>query len=668
MLQNLAFGDPEPLGEPVRTLLGQAAAVGVRDGRDAEIYFAANGSTAVFHCLDLWTGRCKFRAEIPGEDVVWGMTVGRDGRVYLAGDLTGVLYRYDPDSPRLEKIGAHPADPFVWDLAPRGDSIFGATYPNARIFEYDPNRSAFRDWGMADEREQYARGIAADERYLYVGLGSTAGLVRIDPADGSRTKIHLPGVTGKQGFIERLWVFGDHLVFQVQKGHMHVLDLREYRIVDRFEADGFACAEPREGAPGVDTGLRLFFTKGTGLYRWEGAGRIRRLAVLPMRTCDEKLRIKAMAWVGRKGTRTPGGAGGGADGRVLAIVTNYGECFLYDPAVGDARRVELEIEPGPVQVQALAFDGEGRLIAGGYQRGLARWNPEDNRIEWELLHFPQTEGIAVGDDGSVYFGTYTQAVIYRYDPRKPFRPLPGFRGPGANPERLFAIGEGQDRPFAIASGDGFVFFGTVPDYGLLEGALTVYRPKTGEIRVLRGIVPQQSIVSLAYRDGVVYGGSSIAGGLGSRPVHDRAELFAFDAREGRLLCRFAPEIPGLGVPPKMIGELAVGPDGLLWGIACGAVFAYERGAMRLVKSRVYFPGESPGSLYRPPALRFGPDGLLYAELAGKLVVIDPETLEHRVIDEEPFELLAIGPDGRLYQAQGSRVFRRSVIRPAEGET
>ncbi|AGA57394.1 hypothetical protein Theco_1228 [Thermobacillus composti KWC4] len=663
MLQNIVIGEPELLGEPVRTRLGQAAAIGVRDGKNAEVCFAANGSTAEFFCLDLWTGKCKFRAEIPGEDVVWGMTVGRDGRVYLAGDMTGVLYRYDPANPGLEKIGAHPADPFVWDLAPRGDSIFGATYPKTRIFEYDPVRSVFRDWGRADDTEHYARGIAADERFLYVGLGSTAGLVRIDLSDGSRTKIDVPGVTGRQGFVERLWVCGNHLVFQVQKAHMYVLDLATNRIVDRFEADGYACADTADGADiaaggaGPNAGLRLYFTKGNALFRWEGAGEVRQVAALPMGACDGKLRIKAMAWVNRRED---------AAGRVLAIVTSYGECFLYDPAAGETRRVELEIEPKPVQVQALAAVGEGHLFVGGYQRGLALWNLQENRREWELLHFPQSEGIASGDDGSVYFGTYTQACIYRFDPRKPLEPRPGFKGAGANPEFRFGIGEGQDRPFAIASGDGYVFFGTVPDYGLLDGALTIHRPETGEIRVYPGIVPKQSIVSLAYRDGVVYGGSSIEGGLGSVPVHDRAELFAFDVREGRLLHRFKPEIPGIDVPPKMIGGLAVGPDGLLWGIAWGTVFAYDRASMRLVKSRVCLPSDYRGPLYRPPALRFGPDGLMYTELARKFVVIDPETLDFRVIDEEPFGHLTLGPDGDLYQAKWSQLYRRKVVRPADG--
>lgn len=661
MLQNIVIGEPELLGEPVRTRLGQAAAIGARNGKDAEVYFAANGSTAEFFCLDLWTGKCKFRAEIPGEDVVWGMTVGRDGRVYLAGDMTGVLYRYDPENPRLEKIGAHPADPFVWDLTPRGDSVFGATYPKTRIFEYDPVRSEFRDWGRADDTEHYARGIAADERFLYVGLGSTAGLVRIGLSDGSRTRIDVPGVTGTQGFVERLWVFGNHLVFQVQKAHMYVLDLETRRIVDKFEADGFACADIADRADAAGS-MRLYFTKGSALFRWEGPGNIRQAAELPMIACDGKLKIKAMAWVERREAQPSADAAG----RVLAIVTSYGECFLYDPAAGEASRVELEIEPKPVQVQALAFDGEGRLFVGGYQRGLALWNVKEQRREWELLHFPQSEGIGSGDDGNLYFGTYTHAYIYRFDPRKPLEPKPGFAGPGANPELLFGIGEGQDRPFAITSGDGYVFFGTIPDYGLLDGALTVYRPETGETRVYPGIVPQQSIVSLAYRDGVVYGGSSIEGGLGSRPVHDRAELFAFDVREGRLLHRFRPEIPGIDVPPRMIGELAVGPDGLLWGIAWGAVFAYDRATMRLVKSRVVFPSDYRGPLYRPPVLRFGPDGLMYTELARKLVIIDPRTLDHRVIGEEPFGHLTLGPDGYLYQARWSQLYRRKVVRPANG--
>ena len=648
MLREIEFGEPENVGELVRTRLGQAAEIGFRPGDGEEIYFASNGATAEFFCLDLRTGRCKFRSEIPGEDAIWGMAIGKDGCVYLAGGLSGVLFRYDPGRGQMEKVGVHPADPCVWDLKAFGDSVFGATYPKARIFEYDLTRSVFKDWGRADEESYYARGIAVDERFLYVGLGSTAGLVMVDRRDGRRTKIDLPGVTGKQGFLERLWVYGDHLVIYVQKSQTYVYDLKTQRVVDAFTSDGYVCADASNG------GQPLYFTRGNVLYCWHGARSVSQVATLPMKARD-KVKIKAMKWIDRQ-------AGNPSGGRMLAMVTSYAECFLYDPLAGEVCAVDLEVPPKPVSVQALAFDGKNRLYVAGFQRGLTVWNTRERRVEWEMEHFPQTEGIGFDERGNVYFGTYTQAKIYRYDPERPFDPR---LDADANPGYVFQIGEFQDRPFAVASGDGLVFFGTVPDYGLLDGALTVYRPATGEIRVYPGIVPQQSIISLAYREGLLYGGSSIWGGLGREPSQERAELFVWDARQGKLLERFRPDIPGIDVPPRMIGELAVGPDGLLWGIADGTVFAYDRFTMRLVKYRMIRPSTYKGSPFRPPVLRWGLDGLMYTTLARELIVIDPVTLDFRVIEEEKLELLTLGPDGDLYYARGPRLIRRKVTRPTD---
>lgn len=117
-----------------------------------------------------------------------------------------------------------------------------------------------------------------------------------------------------------------------------------------------------------------------------------------------------------------------------------------------------------------------------------------------------------------------------------------------------------------------------------------------------------------------------------------------------------PELPGK-LPAKHIGQLTFGPDGLLWGAAWGTVFAMDPDTLEVVKSREVFPTDWKfGHMWRPIQMRWGDDGLLYTTLGRNLTVINPESLDHRVLAEKT-ELMTLGGDGYIYYAQGTELKR-----------
>ena len=122
----------------------------------------------------------------------------------------------------------------------------------------------------------------------------------------------------------------------------------------------------------------------------------------------------------------------------------------------------------------------------------------------------------------------------------------------------------------------------MPDLGQLGGVLAVWDPEKGELKhAARNVVQDQSIVSLAYRDGVVYGGTSIYGGQSATPpTQPEAKLFAWSVRENRLLWEIVPA-PGKPAIPA----LAFDRRGRLWGIAGGEVFAVNVAARKVVSKR-----------------------------------------------------------------------------------
>ncbi|MFS8610600.1 MAG: hypothetical protein FWJ68_03570 [Planifilum fulgidum] len=129
-----------------------------------------------------------------------------------------------------------------------------------------------------------------------------------------------------------------------------------------------------------------------------------------------------------------------------------------------------------------------------------------------------------------------------------------------------------------------LFIGTAPYYGQLGGAFAVYDTVTGEKQVYRNIVPNQSVISLAYKDGKVYAGTSIYGGDASVPVEKEAKLFVWDVATGKKIRETVP-VPG----ETAIGALLVGPDGNIWGFAQGTLFIYDPKTGKVIYRGEKFP-------------------------------------------------------------------------------
>ncbi|WP_309120966.1 hypothetical protein [Paenibacillus sp.] len=640
-LEALQLDRPEALGEVVRGRVGQAASIGTgKEGR-AELYFVVNGSPATFYVADLETGGVRFEYNVPDADAVWGMAAAPDGNVYFSGTGgTGRLYRYDPAERVVECVGVHPADPFVWDLASSPDgNIYGATYPHAKVFEYDPNSRRFRDVGPVSDKEHYARGVAATEEYVYGGVGSVAALQRIHRASGVREELHVEGCTGTQGFIDRIWPYGELLFLSIGGREAVVYEPVSQRVVSRFRADNFVSPpSPTDGAFYfvADGNIHSYSTNthGTTIH-----------TELP--NVEDNPKIKCMQWVALKGKPE----------RVLAVVTSNADVVFYDPSTNTAEASRVSLPTKPLLLQSLESDGAGKLYLGGYHRSLTIYDPELDRVEASLPKFPQIEGIGFLN-GKVYFGTYTKANIYRYDPSLPLDPSMTAE---ANPSLAKHIGHGQDRPFSFASGDGKLFIGTTPDYGSLTGALTVYDEAEDRWDVYPNLVPNQSIIGLAYEGGLLYGGTSNWGGLGIEPTETEAKLFVWDAKDRKLIACFTPAIPGIDTAPRMIGELSVGPDGNVWGVVDGTIFAMAPGTQTIVKSKTIFPSEYRYSKFRPYYLRWSADGLLFTMVGRRMVVVDPDTLDHQVLDDRPLSLMTLGTDGHVYYCDESRLMGRKRL-------
>ncbi|WP_043929666.1 FIMAH domain-containing protein [Bacillus sp. EB01] len=641
------FGEPINHGPAALAAKSQGVAIG-----DGELYYATNGSPATFYAADAVTGKKIFSQDLPGSDVVWAMVIGTDGNVYFAGTYNGILYRYVVKEKRLEQLGKNPSDNWVWQLeASKDGKIYGATYPNAKVFEYDINSSQFKDLGTFYEGQQYARGLGITDESLYVGTGTTAYLMKMDLQSGERTEIKTP-ITGVSTQISNIWEYGSN-IFVAYGTSLVTIDKttgeekNTMNWQDEHTFDGLISPP----SP-YDENIIYYINKNTQQL-WTYDMRTHEQAKVEPTVQLPPTPAKAIRWIKDES---------GKD--VLAILHHQIEYSLYDPTTNTVKVSYPEVAMQGLLMQSLEIGEDQKIYMGGYQGSFGVFDTASDEYILHERDPHQIEGIGFLN-GDVYLGTYGGARIFKYDPELPFHYSGGVKGD--NPEMVYDIGDDQSRPFTFTSGDNKLFVGTISDYGRLGGALTVYDSETGKWNTIRNIIENQSIIGLAYHNGTVFGGSTTAGGLGITPTEPKAKMFEYNAETGTHEV-FYLRVEGLE-KPEMIGELSVGPDGNLWGVAWGldkagayntVVFAMNPDSREIVKSTQIHKGVNRGSQWRPFFLRWDKQGYLYTTAARKLTVIDPETMKSKVLVPGTVQLMDLDDEGNIYYTADENLYQLPV--------
>jgi len=143
--------------------------------------------------------------------------------------------------------------------------------------------------------------------------------------------------------------------------------------------------------------------------------------------------------------------------------------------------------------------------------------------------------------GRLYVCAYPGSFLSNWDPTKPWN---YGRDAESNPRGFGPLGEGHLRPRAMIHGPAEkIYIGSYPEYGRLGGSLGIWDPDTDTlIENYHHLIKNQSIVSLAYdpKTGLVFGGSSTAGGGGTTPSEPEAKFFAFSAEKKGLVLEETP--------------------------------------------------------------------------------------------------------------------------------
>jgi len=607
--------------------------------------------------IDVNTGAVERTFILPATEGGWGLAVADDGSVYAGAYRSGHVFRYAPGDTGVTDLGeALPGQTFLYGLcAGRAGTVYGGTFPGAQVFKYSPADGFSRigaepAYRAPDYAPSYVRTVAYDPQReaVYAGLGPGARLARIDLATGETRQILPPQFAGAD-FVYGARTAGSKVLVRLLS--------TDQGVALNVASDGGATLDAVFPMTGLsfspaDAGQNVYFTHNRVLTAYN----LETKSTRPIGSAPWPANSYATAVVRLVDqTNFPGLSAVG--------VCNFGGRLWLGKtclANGHTTTAALEVEPVPQTVSSILAGPDGKIYAGGYLTGgTGVFDPADPMKKSATLRgVEQSEGMThVG--GKIYFGGYPGAYLYEYDPGQPWRE-------GANPRILFTLAaQRQDRPFALA-GDGAhrVFMGTVPDYGALGGALTVYDAATGRhaTRLAAELgIPDLSIVACVALDGVVYAGTSISGGLGAHPTQTQAKLLRYDAATGATQAIALPaSIPN----QKAITAVAVGPDRKVWLMAEGWLLVYDPATAGFIHQANLFPDirydpSASASMVRDATLLTARDGWVYGTIRGRVLFkLDPVSRAMTVLTPtEGGTDLVEDAAGNLYFTRGTSLFR-----------
>lgn len=512
------------------------------------VNYSGTGRDANLFLVDTETLAASKHPLPEGENGAYGFVRGSDGKLYL-GTFSGSLYRFDPETEELSLL-CHPFQSngettgVVWSGgASRSGKIYMGAYPTGEFCEYDIASGQYRILRPMPPRNGlsfYARAFTElpDGSVLVFVGGARPELFAYRPEteDLERTKTDepLPTALSFECFLD------DGRLIANREKQLVLFDWRRRRF-----------AEPL--APGQPENISgLAWRKGVLHGVGFPSGTLYRLAGGRAEPLDRPLPLDG--------------------GRLVQLICEGGEDFVSLTDNGLAVRFNPEDSAPPrtsqvpnettagMHLSMLEPQPGGPLMVGAHfinmqifvaNRATGEVRPSRHKVSGYSGQV--TCGVWVGE--VFYFASYGSAVLYRFQPDKPF-------AYGENPRVIGPVGHEQNRPMSLVSDGRRLYMASKAGYGRLGGAISVYALDSGEIEVHRDFVPGQNPqrMFLDAPTGRLAGATTIAGDQGSAPpAAEHGRVFVWDTDTRQTLATMEPwKAPGLPAT-------ALSPNGTLVG-------------------------------------------------------------------------------------------------------
>lgn len=531
-------------------------------------YLGVNGSSGITSKMaevNVNTGTVQKLMDMPGGTYAHSATTTIDNKVYMGTYPKGYLYQYTPGTAAPINLGRAISDAtYILGLAASNQAgkVYGGTFPKSGVFKYEPGTGFYTFVPkpfFSGSEYTYSVAFDAPNNVLYAGTGGVkAQITRLENVGGQRNDNLLPStIADANTAVDKLNYEGGKVFARVVPQYKEiVLDVTD-------NPDGTVTTVVDAELPIASYGVSPIHN-GKVYYSYQG-----------LKSYDVNTKtIEAV--LGTDNNPVPSSSNGYAWGfATLDDQVNYpGESLVfvshasgtimlskYNPTTKYFSSMLISGLPGvPTDINSMGTGPNQNIYAGGFLSGnLAEYTTMRSDQNKMLYGVPQIEGM-VSQGNYLYMGGYPNAGIYKNDFTQPWKPT-----------KLLDLGTThlQERPYGMAQGDNKVFIGTVPASGQSKGALSIYDTLTDTAQVFRDIVPNQSIISVAYHNGYVYAGSSIAGGKNTTPKETEAKLVKLNIATGAYTTYTMP------VSSQAITALIVGSDKKIWGLSEGYLFIFN---------------------------------------------------------------------------------------------
>jgi streptogramin lyase len=565
----------------------------------------------------------------------WGSVVAPNGDVYVGSQPNGYLYRYRTNLNVMENVGKPIAtESHLYRIAADEEgNIFGGTYPNGKLFRYDPVADTFTDFGQLAAGEKYVRSVAAGNGIIYAGTAvGKAQLFAIDPISKVKKRIALPDMFHYSKEVYDL-TFVSGLLFARLTNPDFTSELNNVTLV--YDTFTNTWIDRLMHTPGID--VSPAGPDGNVYLMQKG-----QLTAYNITTRTAKPTTMPVGSVVSRGFGILNLSVPSMPGESVVTISSRGEILAYNPCSGKWKRNIGNPLGSANALRSLTTGPDGNIYVGGYlsPSSITRFKVDSFQME-QLAGISQVEGMGVYQ-GKLYIGVYPGASIFQYDPL-----LPWDSQKRMNPLRLNIqlAANYQDRPFVFADAERYLAIGTVPIAGMLGGALVLYDPAAQSSDVFHQVVENESPVALTYKNGLLYGGTTVWGGVAADPVKQDGTLFIFDTHTKRKVFEMNP-VPG----ERAVTSLAFDHEGMLWGLTKGTLFKFDPVIRRILKIKILYPYTWMETVLAGGYLHFY-DGMLYGEAASHIFRLDPITWEHTTLTNGNY--FAQDAYGRIFTIKNS---------------
>jgi len=580
---------------------------------------------------------------LKNSQVLWGITHYGKNKVYVGGCTKSQLYEYDIKSDKIKAIFSGPlennslgwvlGENYIWSLAEGLDGkIYGSTYPNGKLFSFDPKTRFLVDYGQMAEGEMYARNVCAGfPGKIYIGIGTHARLIEFDLETKLKRQI-LPKKYQNQSFVYNVVKFGDYLAACVTPGpYILIFDPNTRELIKEIDLKKYDKALYHFNPIVHDSKLYFGMIIKGDLFSID-------------KNFNVNLEVKNV-----------GAPFGLAKDRYLFCMNSLKKFSIVDLQDNNkiVKSFVKNIE-GELGNSIFAFNNgpNGKIYGGGFiNQHLFEFDQNNSKfIDFgPSANTPGQINALIEFNNKLYIGHYIYARLSEYDPKLPWNPGDD---DNSNPKIIASIENDQDKILDMDKDSRYIYCATSPTYGKSGGCLTILDPVNHSIENFRNVIKDQALrVLRVLKDGNLAIGSDI----GYIEMKDSSAVFMiWDPKEKKEIYSIRP----IEKSSRIIGIAQLENENICFGVdSTFCLLDYKD------KEIIFKHNPGFGMIYR---LLYSSDGFVYGIAKNAIFMFDPKTNKMNKLfstDAEMFiNFIIEDRDKRIFLAINDNVYELKKLK------